>query len=96
MRQRNYVPFAVPRSGIGGAGIIRILLIWKGISQDMAEKAKSTTAKKTEQYNDQSIVMLKGADRVRLRPSVIFGSDGLDGCEHAFFEILSNAVDESR
>ena len=41
----------------------------------MAEKAKSTTAKKTEKYNDQSIVMLKGADRVRLRPSVIFGSD---------------------
>lgn len=62
----------------------------------MAEKAKSTAAKKTEQYNDQSIVMLKGADRVRLRPSVIFGSDGLDGCEHAFFEILSNAVDEAR
>lgn len=62
----------------------------------MAEKAKSTAGKKTEQYNDQSIVMLKGADRVRLRPSVIFGSDGLDGCEHAFFEILSNAVDEAR
>lgn len=62
----------------------------------MAEKAKSTTAKKTEKYNDQSIVMLKGADRVRLRPSVIFGSDGLEGCEHAFFEILSNAVDEAR
>lgn len=62
----------------------------------MAEKAKSTAGKKIEQYNDQSIVMLKGADRVRLRPSVIFGSDGLDGCEHAFFEILSNAVDEAR
>ncbi len=62
----------------------------------MAEKTKSTAGKKTEQYNDQSIVMLKGADRVRLRPSVIFGSDGLDGCEHAFFEILSNAVDEAR
>ena len=62
----------------------------------MAEKAKSTTAKKTEKYNDQSIVMLKGADRVRLRPSVIFGSDGLEGCEHAFFEILSNSVDEAR
>lgn len=40
--------------------------------------------------------MLKGADRVRLRPSVIFGSDGLEGCEHAFFEILSNSVDEAR
>lgn len=68
----------------------------KGRPSDMAEKAKSTTAKKTEKYNDQSIVMLKGADRVRLRPSVIFGSDGLEGCEHAFFEILSNSVDEAR
>lgn len=62
----------------------------------MAEKEKKTAAKKTEKYNDQSIVMLKGADRVRMRPSVIFGSDGLDGCEHAFFEILSNSVDEAR
>ncbi|MBQ8309952.1 MAG: DNA topoisomerase [Clostridia bacterium] len=54
--------------------------------------------KKTEaqQYNDQSIKALKGADRVRKRPSVIFGSDGLEGCEHSFFEILSNAVDEAR
>lgn len=68
----------------------------KGRPSDMAEKAKSTTAKKTEKYNDQSIVMLKGADRVRLRPSVIFGSDGLEGCEHAFFEIISNSVDEAR
>ncbi len=50
----------------------------------------------TQQYNDQSIKALKGADRVRKRPSVIFGSDGLEGCEHSFFEILSNAVDEAR
>ena len=49
-----------------------------------------------QQYNDQSIKALKGADRVRKRPSVIFGSDGLEGCEHSFFEILSNAVDEAR
>ncbi len=62
----------------------------------MAEKNKKAASAKTEQYNDQSIVMLKGADRVRLRPSVIFGSDGLGGCEHAFFEILSNSVDEAR
>lgn len=47
-----------------------------------------------KQYNDASITALKGADRVRLRPSVIFGSDGIDGCCHSFFEILSNAVDE--
>ena len=56
--------------------------------------AKKTNA--TAQYNDQSIKSLKGADRVRKRPAVIFGSDGLEGCEHSFFEILSNSVDEAR
>jgi DNA gyrase subunit B len=53
-------------------------------------------AKTTEQYGNDSISQLKGADRVRKRPGVIFGSDGLDGCEHAVFEILSNAIDEAR
>ncbi len=52
--------------------------------------------KKAQQYDNQSIKALKGADRVRKRPAVIFGSDGLEGCEHSFFEILSNAVDEAR
>jgi DNA gyrase subunit B len=52
-------------------------------------------ATRTE-YGNQSISSLKGADRVRKRPGVIFGSDGLEGCEHAFFEILSNAIDEAR
>ncbi len=47
-------------------------------------------------YDNESITSLKGADRVRLRPSVIFGSDGLEGCEHAVFEILSNSIDEAR
>jgi len=47
-------------------------------------------------YGDNSISSLKGADRVRLRPGVIFGSDGIDGCEHSFFEILSNSIDEAR
>ena len=47
-------------------------------------------------YNDDSITSLKGADRVRKRPGVIFGSDGLEGCEHAVFEILSNSIDEAR
>jgi len=47
-------------------------------------------------YGDQSIVSLKGADRVRKRPAVIFGSDGLEGCEHSAFEIISNSVDEAR
>ncbi len=49
-----------------------------------------------QQYGNESIVALKGADRVRKRPGVIFGSDGIDGCEHAAFEILSNAIDEAR
>ena len=49
-----------------------------------------------KKYGDNSISSLKGADRVRLRPGVIFGSDGIDGCEHSFFEILSNAIDEAR
>ncbi|MGN1128641.1 MAG: toprim domain-containing protein, partial [Candidatus Flemingiibacterium sp.] len=53
-------------------------------------------AKKQNNYGDQSIVVLKGPDRVRKRPAVIFGSDGLEGCEHSFFEILSNAVDEAK
>ena len=60
----------------------------------MAEKIKQ--AKATQEYNDQSIKSLKGEDRVRKRPGVIFGSDGLEGCEHSFFEILSNSVDEAR
>lgn len=47
-------------------------------------------------YNEESISQLKGADRVRLRPTVIFGSDGIEGCEHAVFEILSNSIDEAR
>ena len=45
-------------------------------------------------YDDNSIKSLKGADRVRLRPSVIFGSDDIVGCCHSFFEILSNSIDE--
>ena len=47
-------------------------------------------------YGNESISSLKGADRVRKRPGVIFGSDGLEGCEHAVFEILSNSIDEAR
>ena len=52
-------------------------------------------AKKTE-YNNDSIRLLKDEERVREKPAVIFGSDGLDGCEHAIFEIVSNSVDEAR
>lgn len=47
-------------------------------------------------YDNESITSLKGADRVRKRPAVIFGSDGLEGCQHAVFEILSNSIDEAR
>ena len=47
-------------------------------------------------YNNDSISSLKGADRVRKRPAVIFGSDGIDGCIHCVFEILSNSIDEAR
>ena len=49
-----------------------------------------------ESYGNESISQLKGEDRVRKRPAVIFGSDGLEGCEHAMFEILSNSIDEAR
>ncbi len=53
-------------------------------------------AAKPQEYGNESISQLKGADRVRKRPGVIFGSDGLEGCEHAVFEILSNSIDEAR
>ena len=51
---------------------------------------------KKQAYTNESITSLKGADRVRKRPGVIFGSDGVDGCAHAIFEILSNSIDEAR
>ena len=57
---------------------------------------RKSTKQTTPAYNNQSITSLKGADRVRKRPAVIFGSDGLEGCEHSVFEILSNSVDEAR
>ncbi len=53
-------------------------------------------AKPNTGYNNESITALKGADRVRKRPAVIFGSDGLDGCQHSIFEIFSNSIDEAR
>ncbi len=53
-------------------------------------------AQKANHYGNDAISSLKGADRVRKRPSVIFGSDGLEGCEHAVFEIMSNSIDEAR
>ncbi len=56
----------------------------------MAKKAAQNT------YGNESITSLKGADRVRKRPAVIFGSDGIEGCQHSVFEILSNSIDEAR
>ena len=53
-------------------------------------------ANTTTQYGNESIQLLKDEQRVRQKPTVIFGSDGLEGCEHAAFEILSNAIDEAR
>ena len=53
-------------------------------------------AKKKESYDNDSLVLLKDEERVRKRPAVIFGSDGLEGCCHSFFEILSNSIDEAR
>lgn len=53
-------------------------------------------AKKKQEYGNESIITLKGADRVRKRPAVIFGSDGIEGCQHSVFEILSNSIDEAR
>ena len=53
-------------------------------------------AVKKQEYGNESIQKLEGPDRVRKRPAVIFGSDGLDGCEHSVFEIISNSIDEAR
>lgn len=52
--------------------------------------------KTTQEYGNDSITILKGADRVRKRPAVIFGSDSIEGCQHSIFEILSNSIDEAR
>lgn len=65
--------------------------IWKN-----GEKRDTMAKKIKTEYNNESISALKGADRVRKRPAVIFGSDGLEGCQHSVFEILSNSIDEAR
>lgn len=53
-------------------------------------------ARRKQEYGNESITSLKGADRVRKRPAVIFGSDGVEGCAHSIFEIISNSIDEAR
>ena len=62
--------------------------------KNVTERQRIMTKK--QDYGNDSISMLKGADRVRKRPAVIFGSDGLDGCEHSIFEVISNSIDEAR
>ncbi len=62
----------------------------------MASESTKKKPASPASYGDSSITALRGPDRVRKRPGVIFGSDGLDGCEHSFFEILSNSVDEAK
>ena len=61
-----------------------------------AKRQAKEGEKMAKSYGNDSISSLKGADRVRKRPGVIFGSNGLDGCEHAMFEILSNSIDEAK
>ena len=75
-------------------GYNTIDLLW--ITIDLWQVSNMATKKQSEQYGNSSISMLKGEDRVRKRPAVIFGSDDLEGCKHAVFEILSNAIDEAR
>lgn len=65
------------------------------IITDFQKKRKGFYMDKNN-YSNESITMLKGADKVRKRPAVIFGSDGLDGCQHSIFEIISNSIDEAR
>jgi len=69
-----------------------LFVIFERSGNKMA-KAKNETQ---QSYGNESISKLKGADRVRKRPAVIFGSDGLEGCEHSIFEIISNSIDEAR
>ena len=61
-------------------------------SYAIKESEEHMAGEKKPNYGNESISALKGADRVRKRPGVIFGSDGLEGCEHAVFEILSNSI----
>ena len=68
----------------------------RGQARGMGRMKIGRMKKAGKSYGNESISSLKGADRVRKRPGVIFGSDGLEGCEHAVFEIVSNSIDEAR
>ena len=77
-------------------GLWYIILYYTPQRSRAYPKGQAFMSSTSPQYGNDSISQLKGADRVRKRPGVIFGSDGLDGCEHAVFEIISNAIDEAR
>lgn len=78
------------------AKCVMIKIIVAGQAHRHQNEEAIMAAKKNQGYGNESISSLKGADRVRKRPGVIFGSDGLEGCEHSVFEILSNSIDEAR
>lgn len=74
-------------------------MFWRYDEEFYNEKVKlcmDQQQKKSSKYGNDSISSLKGADRVRLRPAAILGSDGLEGCQHTFIEILANSIDEAR
>ena len=77
-----------------GLGYATLTIYMTKTQQRSIEKASMAT--NTANYGNDSIRQLKDEERVRLRPAVIFGSDGLDGCEPAVFEILSNSIGEAR
>ncbi len=72
-----------------------MILTTDGSTAEQCRAGRSSMARKQE-YGNESITSLKGADRVRKRPAVIFGSDGVEGCAHSIFEIVSNSIDEAR
>ena len=108
MRSVTGVPEGAGRAlSIQAERIDRVHADWYDFTWNSADKLKGNEKHKMAQdqdkqkrnakdYGNDSITSLKGADRVRLRPGVIFGSDGLEGCEHSIFEILSNSIDEAR
>lgn len=75
---------------------IRYSIIVEKRKGDVGMSPSQNKKSKKKEYGNDEIEVLKGADRVRKRPGVIFGSNGLDGCEHSAFEILSNSIDEAR